>query len=179
MLTLKVSKNQQVVHCRLLGALHGDTQQLDFGIPCCRWQLLCWCLSRVFSPCVSPAREVEEAEHTVLRHCKNQHWSLTTTSSHSSGTLDVKREAASSYLWRHFDLGSECCQQMDRTLQALFKVMHCKYKVRQCQDRRSWSCQNVTLCKLLFQMIMLFLPFQQCNIALLKCWETTRDILYN
>lgn len=92
MLTLKVSKKQQVVHCRLLGALHGDTQQFDFSIPCCRWHLLCWCLSRVFSPCVSPAREVEEAEHTVLRHYENQHWSLTTTSPHSSGTMEVKRK---------------------------------------------------------------------------------------
>lgn len=37
----------------------------DVSVPCCRWHLLCWCLSRVFSPRVSPAREVEEAELTV------------------------------------------------------------------------------------------------------------------
>lgn len=43
----------------------GTKTQFDLSIPCYRWHPLCWCLSRLFSPRVSPAREVEEKEFAV------------------------------------------------------------------------------------------------------------------
>lgn len=65
---------------------------LDFSIPCCRWHLLCWCLSRVFSPRVSPAREVEEKELTVqpLQEAIATTALTTTSSDHSSVTLESR-----------------------------------------------------------------------------------------
>lgn len=61
----KADRNQQIFHCSLRRALRWDKPSPDFSVPHCRWHLLHWCLSRVFSPRISPAREVEETEHTV------------------------------------------------------------------------------------------------------------------
>lgn len=97
-LVLKASNKHQIIHCSLHGARLWVKPPLDFSIPCYRWPLLCWCLSRVFSPRVSPAREVEEEEHTVQPLQEStlitDHHIFRLFSSH----FGIKRESASCWL---------------------------------------------------------------------------------
>lgn len=107
----------------------------DFSIPCCRWHLPCWCLSRVFSTRVAPAREVEEKEPTV----QLLQQPTVTTHRHFLWPLlshfGIKREAAMCPWIRHFDPGEWVLQVEANTLQA--KVKSLLYQ--------AWSCSQLLL----------------------------------